>query len=130
MEGIKMRISFLSILLLLILVLPATPQTPSGMPLMRSVEPGSGRVGDVLTAQGANLGPDDVAVLYLTDGKIDLKATIIDQTSTSITFRIPPEAKPGRFALMVLTIRGNDRKLIEQPVRIVVEPQVPSPTTS
>jgi len=90
------------------------------MPWISAVEPASGKVGDVLSIQGVNLGQDSVAALYLTDGNTDLKVLMIEQTSTSIRFRIPPEAKPGRFALMVLT-KGNVPKLIEEPVKITVE---------
>ena len=115
-----MGLSLLSIPLLVAVALQANPQPPSGMPLMSSVEPASGRIGDVLAIQGANLGQDSVAALYLTDGKTDVKLLIIEQTSTSIRFRIPPEAKPGRFSLMVLT-KGKEPKLIEQPVKVSVE---------
>lgn len=94
---------------------------------MSSVEPASGKVGDVLVAQGTNLDRDTVAALYLTDGTTDIKVAIIEQSATSIQFRIPPEAKPGRFALMVLT-KGKDPKLIEEPVRITVEPETTSST--
>jgi hypothetical protein len=45
---------------------------------------------------------------------------IIEQAAGAIKFRIPPEAKPGRFALMILT-RDVAPKLIEQPVKVVVE---------
>ena len=122
-----MRISLLSIPLLL--ALTSAPHSPpkSGMPLMNSVEPASGKVGDVLLIQGANLGQDIVADLYLTDGKTDLKVLMIEQTSTSIRFRIPLEVKPGRFALMVLT-KDPDPKLIEQPVKITVEPETTDST--
>ncbi len=86
-----------------------------------SVEPGVGRVGDVLVIQGNNLDRANVAALYLTDGIVDIKVAIVEQTATSITFKIPPEAKPGRFALMVLTT-GKTPKLIEEPVKLTVEP--------
>jgi hypothetical protein len=93
--------------------------------MMSSVDPGSGRVGDVLVIQGVNLGPESVAALYLTDDKGDVKVTIIQQTASSIRFKIPPEAKPGRFALMVLT-SGKEPRLIEEPVKITVEPETTS----
>ena len=124
-----MGISLLSIPLLVALALPANLQAQADMPLMSSVEPTSGKVGDVLSIQGANLGQDKVAQLYLTDGKTDLKVPMIEQTSTSIRFRIPPEANPGRLALMVLT-KGKDPKLIEQPVKIMVEPETTGSTAS
>jgi IPT/TIG domain len=123
-----MRISLLSIPLLLVLAPPANPQLQTGIPLMSSVQPASGKVGDVLSIQGTNLGRDFVAALYLTDGKTDCKVPMIAQTSTSIKFKIPPEAKPGRFALMVLTI-GKNPNLIEEPVKIVVEPGDASATS-
>ena len=124
-----MRMSFLSIPLLLAFTAASHSPPQSGMPMMNSVEPASGKVGDVLLIQGTNLGQDIVAGLYLTDGKTDLKVPMIEQTSTSIRFRIPLEVKPGRFALMVLT-KEADPKLIEQPVKITVEPETTDPTDS
>ena len=107
-----MRISLLSISLLLAFALPANSQPPSEMPLISSVEPFSGKAGDVFSIQGANLGQEHVAELDLTDGNTDLKVRTIEQTSTSIRFRMPPAAK-RRFARMVLT-KGTDPKLIQQ----------------
>ena len=90
------------------------------MPRMSSVEPGQGKVGDELTVTGENLEKKDVKEIYLTDGKNDVKLPVQEQTATSIKFKIPKEAKPGRFALMLLTA-GADPKLIEQPVKVTVE---------
>ncbi len=118
-----MGISAISIPLLVALALPASAQSDSVMPTMRTVEPGSGRVGDVLVVEGTNLGQDSVAALYLTDGKADVKVTIVEQAATSIRFKIPPEAKPGRMALMVLT-KGPKPTFIEEPVKVTVEPGV------
>ncbi len=128
-EGIEMRISLLSIPLLLAAFQPAPLRSQSGMPLIHSVEPASGKTGDVLVAHGASLGQDSVAALYLTDRKNDYKVVVIEQTAESIRFRIPSEAAPGRFALMVLT-RGSDARLIEQPVKITVEGETTSATVS
>lgn len=124
-----MRMSLLSIPLLAVLALSEDPQSPGGMPSMSSVEPGSGKAGDVLTVQGARLGKENVATVYLTDGKTDIEVPIVEQAATSIKFKIPPEAKPGRFALMVLT-KDKDPKLIEQPVKVTVEPESAGPTTT
>jgi hypothetical protein len=123
MEGIQMGISAMSIPLLVALALPASPQSSSVLPTMSTVEPASGKVGDVLVVEGTNLGQDTVAALYLTDGKADVKVNILEQTATSIRFKIPPEAKPGRMALMVLT-KGPQPTLIEEPVKVTVEPGV------
>ncbi len=73
-------------------------RTQPWTPLITSVEPNSGKIGDELTAKGNNLGSDTIAALYLTDGKADVKVPMLAQTATSIRFRIPPAATPGRFA--------------------------------
>ncbi len=70
-----------------------------------------------------------MAALYLTDGKTDVKVPIIEQTGTSIKFRIPSEAKPGRLALMVLT-KDKPPRLIEEPVKITVETETTSSTSA
>ncbi len=125
LEGIEMKTSLLALPLLIALALPAGSLPPAAMPLISSIESNVCKAGDVLSVQGENLGRDSVAALYLTDGKLDLKVLMIEQTANSIKFRVPPEVKPGRFALMVLT-KESDPRLIEQPIRLVVEP----PTTA
>jgi hypothetical protein len=91
------------------------------MPRMSTVEPGSGKAGDVITVAGENLQKDAVAKVYLTDGKIDTEVEITEQTATAIKFKIPAKAATGgRLALMVLTA-GKDPKLMEQPVKLQIE---------
>ena len=99
----------------------------STMPQMQTVDPASGKAGDVLTVIGENLDQNTVAALYLTDGKVDLKVEITEQTAQSIKFKIPAAAKSGRLALMVLT-KGKDAKLIEEPVKVLVEAPLVGPT--
>ena len=117
-----MRIAFISIPLLLAFAQPATPQSEAAMPMMRSVQPDTGKVGDTLIVEGENLGPETVAGLYLTDGTVDIKVPIVEQTAVSIKFQIPVAAKPGRLGLMVLT-KEKPRRLIEEPVKITVQPE-------
>ena len=90
------------------------------MPRMTTVEPPNGKAGDELTITGENLTKPGVTKLYLTDGKNDLEVPMTEQAATSIKFKIPATAKPGRFALMILT-GGKEPKYIEQPVKITVE---------
>jgi hypothetical protein len=90
------------------------------MPRMTTVEPGNGKIGDLLTAAGENLDKTLVEQVFLTDGKNDLKVEMTEQAPTSIKFKIPGTAKPGRWALMILT-KGKEPKLIEQPVKVTVE---------
>ncbi|MBI4874984.1 MAG: hypothetical protein HY822_10175 [Acidobacteria bacterium] len=114
-----MKLSFiLPVVLALLMVQPLLPQ--AAMPRMTTVEPPNGKVGDVLTVAGENLEKANVAELFLTDGKIDHKAAMTEQTATAIKFRIPPKATAGRWALMILTA-GKEPKLIEQPVKVTVD---------
>ena len=83
-----------------------------------SVEPASAKVGDAATAKGDGLDRANVDALYLTDGTNDLKCEVSAQTATEISFKVPKNAKPGRWALMVLTRKNQ---LIEQPVKLTVE---------
>lgn len=91
-----------------------------GMPKMSAVEPAQGKPGDELTVTGENLDKNSVAEIYLTDGKNDTKLSVVQQAATTIKFKIPANAKQGRFSLMILTA-GADPKLIEQPVKVTVQ---------
>ena len=114
-----MRLSvMLAIALLILLAIPMRAQ--SDTPIMNTVEPLSGGVGDVFAVTGENLDDVHVAAVYLTDGKNDVRTIIQEQTATNIKFKVPPEAKPGRFALMVLT-KGKAARYIEEPVKVTIE---------
>lgn len=91
-----------------------------GMPKMNSVEPATGKPGVELTVSGENLGKNAVAEIYLTNGKDDIKLSIVQQAATAIKCRVPNSTKTGRFSLMLLTA-GADPKLIEQPIKVTIE---------
>ena len=91
-----------------------------GMPKMNAVEPAAVKPGAECTVSGENLDKAAVTELYLTNGKDDVKLTIVQQSAAAIKFKVPPSTKPGRFSLMLLTA-GADPKLIEQPVKLSVE---------
>ena len=112
-----MRLSF-AVPLFLAASLAAFAQ--QAMPRMTTVDPGTGRAGDEITVAGENLQKAQVARVYLTDEKNDFVVDVIEQTATSIRFKIPAKAPAGRFALMLLTT-GKEPKLIEQPVKLTVE---------
>ncbi len=122
-----MRNSSLLAAVLFALALPVLFFAQSGMPQMQTVEPATAKVGDVVTVTGDNLDQAVVAALYLTNGKEDFKVEITEQTTTSIKFKIPAAAKTGRLALMVLT-KGKDAKLIEEPVKVLIEAPATPPT--
>ncbi|HEY2016602.1 MAG TPA: IPT/TIG domain-containing protein [Bryobacteraceae bacterium] len=112
-----MKLSF-AITLLVASSFAAYGQT--AMPRLASAEPQNGKAGEVIVLTGENLTKDSVAKLYLTDGTNDVQVDITEQSATTIKFKIPAKAKPGRVALMVLT-GGKEPKLIEQPVKVTVD---------
>jgi hypothetical protein len=89
------------------------------MPRMSSVEPATGKKGDVVAVTGENLDKANVVKVYLTDGKNDVECVVTEQTGASLKIKIPEKAT-GRLALMVLT-GGKEPRLIEQPVKITIE---------
>ncbi len=117
-----MRISLIWIGVILLTLAFARTVQSGPLPMISSVEPQSGKAGDVIVARGSNLGRESVAAIYLTDGTSDTKAVLVEQSATEMKFKIPAGLKPGRLALMVLTA-GSDAKLIEEPVKIMIEPE-------
>ena len=97
-----------------------TDQPARGVPNMTTVDPSSGKAGDVVTASGEYLDKSHVAGLYLTMGKTDVKVEIVEQAANFLRFKIPAEANPGRYHLLIL-MGGPDPKLLEEPVTLVVE---------
>jgi hypothetical protein len=89
------------------------------LPRMTSVDPMNGKIGDVVVVTGENLEKAHVSKVYLTDGKNDLIVEVLEQTDTTIKFKIPAKAT-GRMAVMVLT---NEKvpQLIEQPVKVTID---------
>jgi len=111
-----MKLSFvLAVILTVVLVCYA--QQP--MPRMSTVDPGNGKAGDVITVAGENLQKEHVAKVFLTDGKNDIPVEVMEQSATSIKFKIPAKVPAGRLALMVLTT-GKDAKYMEQPVKVQI----------
>jgi IPT/TIG domain len=113
----QMKLSFAAMLLV---AASFAAYAQQAMPRLASAEPQNGKVGDEITVTGENLAKDSVAKLYLTDGTNDVQVDISEQTATTLKFKIPAKAKPGRLALMVLTA-GKEPKLIEQPVKVTIE---------
>ena len=113
----------LSLLVSLLLVASFAAYAQAVNARMVSADPDTGKRGDTITVTGENLGKDHIAKLYLTDGgdgKNDVEVQMIEQTDTSIKFKIPAKTMVGRMALMILT-KAAPQQLIEQPVKINVE---------
>lgn len=90
------------------------------MSRMLSAQPEKGKVGDEITVTGENLGKNHVAEIFFTRDNTDIKLPIAAQSATELKFKIPREAKAGRYSLMLLTT-GLEPKMIEQPVKVTVE---------
>jgi hypothetical protein len=119
-DGNRMKLSFVISLLVAASFVTYAQQA---MPRMTSLDPMEGKKGDVIVVTGENLQKDAVAKVYLTDGKNDTQVEVLEQTATSIKFKIPTKvAEGGRLTLMVLTT-GKDAKLIEQPVKVLIDEQ-------
>ena len=88
-------------------------------PVLRSVEPDSVKAGDAATVVGENLDKSRVAELYMTNGTVDVKVQMIEQTAAAIKFKVPAKVAPGRYNMMVLLV-GEPPRLIEEPARVTV----------
>ena len=108
-------------LLLLSLVLPFSlaARDPVPTPLVRTVEPSTAKAGEVVTAKGDNLDKEIVLEVYLTDRKDKTKVQILEQTATSIKFKVPAVAA-GKYWVMVLA-NFPEPLLIEEPAPILIE---------
>jgi len=115
-----MKLSLIWIAAVLVLVSGAVLRAES--PQITSVTPSTAKPGSELSIKGVALGKTKVQEVYLTDHKFDMRVKVLDQTDTSIRFRIPPFAKPGRMQLLVLVSQpGKEPRLLEQPVYVLVE---------
>ena len=83
-----------------------------------SVDPTTAKVGDVVTVNGDGIDKSNVDMLYLTDGKTDIKVEVTEQSAKSMKFKVPESAKAHRWAIMVHTTKDQ---LIEEPVRVTIE---------
>jgi len=88
-------------------------------PRFNTVTPDTGKAGTEFVVTGENLAKTNVAEVYFTDGKTDTKLDIVAQQPTEIKVKAPPEVKPGRYSLMILT--GDKSRFLEQPVKVTIE---------
>jgi nitrous oxidase accessory protein NosD len=113
-----MKLSFVSTLFL---AAGISAFAQEALPRMLSVDPLSGKKGDVISVTGENLDKAKVDKVFLTDEKNDVPVEVTEQTATTIKFKIPDKAATGvRLAIMILTT-GKDAKYIEQPVKVMIE---------
>lgn len=116
---IAMRFAVPTIALTGLLLFSATGTAESTQ--ITTVDPLTAKVGDAVSAKGQGLGATNVDELYLTNDVEDVKVEMIEQTDKLIRFKVPAGVKPGRWAPMIHLKSGSGPKLLEQPVKIMVE---------
>jgi len=87
---------------------------------MTDISQKTAKPGEIITVSGQGLNSKNIDEIYLTDHKFDMRVKVLEQTQTTVKFRVPPFAKPGRTQLLFLT-RGDEPKLLEQPVYLLIE---------
>jgi hypothetical protein len=85
-------------------------------PRVTGVEPSASKVGDSVTVTGENLGKDSVSAVFLSDDKIDYKATLVEQSAGKIVMKVP-QVKPGDYNVSIQV--GN--KILIEPVKFKVQ---------
>jgi hypothetical protein len=109
------------VLVVLICVFAATDLKAQSMPMIRTVDPYSVKVGAEVVASGDNLGKEVVAEVYVGAGGKNTRVEVTSQTEKEIKFKIP-NVKPGAYRVLVLT-KGAEPTIIEEPVKLMVEGQ-------
>lgn len=89
-----------------------------GTPRCSAIDPDTAKPGDTVNATCKNADKTAGVEVYLTDGKIDTKVAVMEQSGDKIKFQVP-RIKPGRYHLAFLT--ANKASMIEQPVVLTVE---------
>ena len=89
-------------------------------PQMTDISQKAAKPGEIITVSGQGLNSKNIDEIYLTDHKFDMRVKVLEQTQSTVKFRVPPFAKPGRTQLLFLT-RGDEPKLLEQPVYLLIE---------
>jgi hypothetical protein len=89
-------------------------------PQMTDISQKTAKPGEIITVSGQGLNSKNIDEIYLTDHKFDMRVKVLEQTQSTVKFRVPPFAKPGRTQLLFLT-RGDEPKLLEQPVYLLIE---------
>ena len=85
-------------------------------PQVTGVDPASGKVNDDVTIAGDNLGKGTVVAVFLSDDKMDYKATIVDQSADKIAMKVP-QVKAGAYNISVQV--GTN--ILIKPVKFTVQ---------
>lgn len=102
--------------LLLAVVLLSPLVFAQGTPKITGVDPASGKVNDSVTIMGESLDKGSVSSVFLSDDKMDYKATIVNQAADKIVMKVP-QVKPGDYNVSIQVGNG----ILIEPVRFTVQ---------
>jgi hypothetical protein len=108
-----------SVLLVFVFAVAVDGLNGQSMPMMRTVDPYTAKVGIEVVVSGENLGKEIVAEVYVASEGKNTKVEVTSQAEKELKFKVP-NVKAGPYRIVVLT-KGKDPSLIEEPVRLVVE---------
>lgn len=114
---------FRTLLLSLAIALPLLARDNAPTPLMRTADPRVAVAGDIVTVTGDYLSKDLVLEVYLSDRTVNTKVTILEQSATTLKFRVP-SVKPGKYWFVVLA-NAAEPVLLEEPCGLIVEETKP-----
>lgn len=115
-----MRVSSVAPVVIALLVIPLILSAQTAFPRMMTVDPMTAKVGDIVTVSGEHLDKENVAEVFLTDGKSDTRVQLTEQAAATLKFRVPDGTKPGRFGLVIRTPSTPPKDYI-QPVKVTIQ---------
>ena len=77
----------------------------SAAPVFASTDTPKGNKGDSISFSGQSLQKALISKIFLTDGKNDFQVEVLEQTATTVKFRIPDTVPPGHYAQMLFTTK-------------------------
>ena len=113
----------------LVLVLSAIPLTRlagrtlgNDITFLQQAMPTEARPGDVVTVTGYALDATQLKEIYLTNGEVDYRVEILEQTDLVVRLRVPAKIPAGqmRFAIVI----ASRPEILEQPVFLRILPVV------
>jgi len=117
------------IFLVLVLVLSAIPLAKltgraldNDITFLQQAMPTEARPGDVVTVTGYALGATHLKEIYLTDGQVDYRVEILEQTDLVVRLRVPAKIPAGQMRFAIVIVRRPE--ILEQPVFLRVLPVV------
>jgi len=118
-----MRLDLVMRVVLLLATVGLSPNIDRGStsrPRVDRIEPQAGKPGALLMAMGVNLDRSRVLDLILSNSERTALTRIVEQSPSSIRFRIPRSLAPGQYRVVLALANGLRQETLEQPVWLTV----------